>query len=936
MESKRFWHQMMERKNENSFENFTPRSRSRTNSNEVPLPLNAPNMRIVKRKTSSNSTTTPVTFGPRPRAYTDPTDLLWICRQRGTWLQDNRDAEHVKENRKDSKHKLPNSAKGEYPPCDDRACLSTSSESDRAEMDENCNSIDNDQFTMSDRKPSMPCRMARRGSLVPPGPRRLGRRGSEVPALTSLARRRNSTAPVYPVGLKRRGSRGFSNAEFHFSNIQVKARHEMLANLVLPAFGDPSSKLRERRVTYACHPTTKRTKKDEKRYLATKEILVTEKSYLACLSTLKTAFEEPMRESALIGSKEIDVIFPKELDHIRESHTLFMNELEDRIQNWRQYGIVGDIFTKLSSSYHINVLMIYSNYVNNFPKAIAAINKFSRASHKFRKFLQDCSMEPACAGLDLPAYLLTPIQRLPRYVLLLRQVSKYTEASHPDSFHLKNALEKMTQMINLLNDSIQNSHKVVNSASPRKNTRKTKSLRKKASLKELKSKKENCDIVSKLTPEMRNDLSSASVESELQSSPTMIRTTAEATQESLTSIPTSPSSPILSPSPHSVLSRVRSGERKCRPVSAGDLDQFYDSENLREFTSITEENEDKDQKSPTQSKLKMAKDSMTRAWQRRSKKWRRSVDEIFTDSKSDSTSAISELGRDFPIENRTSDSSSIAPSLSPTGTISHSTSEQNVFADEDAQFSKDKDTVKKDNELKHLSNDSAANFDFEISVTPSSADASPSITLTRRRKVAELWRPVSLMLPSQLAPENGNARLKATSSESHMVATDSESDIWVRRPMPQRSRFTRSSSDGVRQLVMRSRQASVTSCDRRISICSNGSLNESEDSGVSGTPETSPSNTLRSRGRKSKNGELEVVDGKVPLRHRRSWEKLFVADLEFGDEEQEEKTNKKKFKDVMKNLFKRKSSLTGSDTKTSSPTSSTRSFIELGEKISTV
>lgn len=36
----------------------------------------------------------------------------------------------------------------------------------------------------------------------------------------------------------------------------------------------------------------------------------------------------------------------------------------------------------------IDVLRIYSNYVNNFPKAIGVINKSSRGSQKFRKFLQ--------------------------------------------------------------------------------------------------------------------------------------------------------------------------------------------------------------------------------------------------------------------------------------------------------------------------------------------------------------------------------------------------------------------------------------------------------------------------------------------------------------------------------------------------------------------
>ena len=63
--------------------------------------------------------------------------------------------------------------------------------------------------------------------------------------------------------------------------------------------------------------------------------------------------------SKIIATSDVNlvlcsVIFPNELGLIRDSHTLFMKELDDRIRNWKQYGIVGDIFTKLSSSYHVS------------------------------------------------------------------------------------------------------------------------------------------------------------------------------------------------------------------------------------------------------------------------------------------------------------------------------------------------------------------------------------------------------------------------------------------------------------------------------------------------------------------------------------------------------------------------------------------------------
>jgi len=50
------------------------------------------------------------------------------------------------------------------------------------------------------------------------------------------------------------------------------------------------------------------------------------------------------------------------------------------------------------------------------------------------------------------------------FLLFSQQLSKHTDAGHPDSFHIENALETMKQMINILNDSIQSSCKLANNS----------------------------------------------------------------------------------------------------------------------------------------------------------------------------------------------------------------------------------------------------------------------------------------------------------------------------------------------------------------------------------------------------------------------------------------------------------------------------------------
>lgn len=63
---------------------------------------------------------------------------------------------------------------------------------------------------------------------------------------------------------------------------------------------------------------------------------------------------------------------------------------------------------------------MYGAYMNEFKVAMQTLAKYEHSSQAFRQEVRSCQQLSECDGLPLSAFLLTPVQRLPRYELLLK------------------------------------------------------------------------------------------------------------------------------------------------------------------------------------------------------------------------------------------------------------------------------------------------------------------------------------------------------------------------------------------------------------------------------------------------------------------------------------------------------------------------------------
>eukprot|EP00029_Vermamoeba_vermiformis_P010898 TRINITY_DN5853_c0_g1_i1.p1 TRINITY_DN5853_c0_g1~~TRINITY_DN5853_c0_g1_i1.p1 ORF type:complete len:741 (-),score=186.63 TRINITY_DN5853_c0_g1_i1:99-2321(-) len=194
--------------------------------------------------------------------------------------------------------------------------------------------------------------------------------------------------------------------------------------------------------------------REEKRNEARREILTTEKSYVNSLNTLISSYLFPLRESRILNEAEIDVIF-SHVESIKNFNQEFLEALENRMKNWTSKTLLADIFLT-----YIPFFKMYTQYCYNYTKAITNLAQYKEKNTKFRSFLRKVEV----TTMRLMDLLIMPVQRIPRYVMLLEQLVKYTLEHHPDYQPLLSAVKETQRATEAINEALreeQNKYSVI-------------------------------------------------------------------------------------------------------------------------------------------------------------------------------------------------------------------------------------------------------------------------------------------------------------------------------------------------------------------------------------------------------------------------------------------------------------------------------------------
>ncbi|MDP2434367.1 MAG: hypothetical protein Q8P67_01335 [archaeon] len=173
-----------------------------------------------------------------------------------------------------------------------------------------------------------------------------------------------------------------------------------------------------------------------------KEVISSEKSYLGSLQSARNNFETPLREKVSSEKKSILTSFGrlaavcKESDidrifgHIHELIEVseeFLRRAEPMVEAFvsgaENSCFIGRVFLEMS-----NMFSMFARYVVAYAEAMDLVATLSKdllgSPSRFAKLMEE--LKPKANLQTLESLMITPIQRVPRYILLLRELIKHT------------------------------------------------------------------------------------------------------------------------------------------------------------------------------------------------------------------------------------------------------------------------------------------------------------------------------------------------------------------------------------------------------------------------------------------------------------------------------------------------------------------------------
>ena len=199
--------------------------------------------------------------------------------------------------------------------------------------------------------------------------------------------------------------------------------------------------LYERMATFVMEP------RHEKHYrMVVQELIATEASYVEGLQTMMTVYLDTLAASKY---KKKVAALREEVGSLIKMHQLFFQDLNEAAQQNPECPHIGAVVKRFSP-----FLEISARYIYNYPaylKLITELSADSSLQSAFAKAADQYTKNNNCYVQNIQQYLITPIQRPPRYVLLLTDMLRNIARTYADAdvlIEAHKAIKKTASTIN--------------------------------------------------------------------------------------------------------------------------------------------------------------------------------------------------------------------------------------------------------------------------------------------------------------------------------------------------------------------------------------------------------------------------------------------------------------------------------------------------------
>ncbi|KAG2387726.1 hypothetical protein C9374_001320 [Naegleria lovaniensis] len=183
------------------------------------------------------------------------------------------------------------------------------------------------------------------------------------------------------------------------------------------------------------------------------EIVSTERDYVQNIHICVDEFLKPMKSNPKkygVTEDELDILFLN-INQILQCNQVLLQKLNDQVSDHQQgktscvkFGIV---FKEMAVWFKL-----YTDYINNHELATTTHDNLMEKKKKFAAFMEKQQNNPKCKNLPLAAYLIQPVQRIPRYRLLLADVIKLTPEDHVDYEDLQKGYQAILDIADWVNE----------------------------------------------------------------------------------------------------------------------------------------------------------------------------------------------------------------------------------------------------------------------------------------------------------------------------------------------------------------------------------------------------------------------------------------------------------------------------------------------------